>query len=237
MLLDGHHEAKSLSVVCDPDWVAWLLARLTEAGLLADGPPTRPLLAVKVHGKGRVADEITRLLSPARAPRGAERLHVVASDSLESDRVLAADLLEARAPHILVRADEDHACVGPLVVPGLTSCLNCTDLERRDLDPTWPVQAFQMSRARTEADPVLSAWAAALAVAQVRAHAAGLAGEAASTTIEMSRQDGRVTYRGWHRHPDCSCRAAGAPEENPAAGPVRPERSSGPSSSTAAAST
>ena len=42
----------------------------------------------------------------------------------------------------------DHGVVGPLVIPGLTSCLRCADLHRRDRDPAWHALAVQLTVAR-----------------------------------------------------------------------------------------
>ena len=36
--------------------------------------------------------------------------------------------------HLVIRLAADHGVVGPLVVPGLTSCLRCADLHRIDRD-------------------------------------------------------------------------------------------------------
>ncbi|HTJ66917.1 MAG TPA: TOMM precursor leader peptide-binding protein [Actinospica sp.] len=58
----------------------------------------------------------------------AERYPVGLLESLVSDGV----------PHLLVRPAEDEVLVGPLVLPGRTSCAHCADLRLSELDPSWP---------------------------------------------------------------------------------------------------
>src|SRR5262249_22612498 len=52
----------------------------------------------------------------------------------------AADL-----PHLVTGLRETTALIGPLVIPGQTSCLRCADLQRGDRDPDWPLLAMQLS--------------------------------------------------------------------------------------------
>ena len=39
---------------------------------------------------------------------------------------------------------EQTGLIGPLVLPGATSCLNCADLHRSDRDASWPALAAQL---------------------------------------------------------------------------------------------
>jgi hypothetical protein len=60
-----------------------------------------------------------------------------------------ADSLELETsgvPHLLAGVRETTGIVGPLVVPGRTSCLHCQHLHRSRLDAAWPLLALQMSR-------------------------------------------------------------------------------------------
>ena len=69
--------------------------------------------------------------------------------------------LHARAAaHLLVQVSDGRGSVGPLVLPGLTSCLRCADLHRLDRDPAWDALAVQLSitpgtgsRARSRSPP------------------------------------------------------------------------------------
>src|SRR5664279_358909 len=107
--------------------------------------------------------------------------------------------------HLLVQLAPDHGVVGPLVLPGLTSCLACADLHRRDRDPAWTALAVQLSL------PHRSATASEVAVATVMGGLAALEalrfldGGQPSTieaTLEMHQPDWRVRRRSWPAHPD-----------------------------------
>jgi hypothetical protein len=208
-LLDGRHSVEELSAAATPRWTNWLLAVLVERGLLADGPLVPAPLSVEVAGTGTLAKRLTALLTASRIPAGdrlprgrSATLTIVASESVEADRVLVTDLQTRHQPHLVVRATEASASVGPFVIPG-TSCLTCADLARRALDPTWPFQVFQLARVVSQPGPALGVWASSTAVNHVLAYAHGLTPESASTTIEMSGYDGRLTYRAWPINPDC----------------------------------
>ncbi|MCL2735473.1 MAG: hypothetical protein FWD75_02440 [Propionibacteriaceae bacterium] len=211
-LLDGRHDVDDLTQVCESRWVAWLLSTLEGHRLLADGPAPVSPVRVEVVGDGLLARRVSSMLSSAcdPGPRGGRHtpvLTILASSTVDVDRVMVTDLVKRRVSHLVVRADEDGASVGPFVVPGVTSCVTCCDLARRDLDPTWPVQAFQLSRVDARPLPVVCAWAAATAVAHARVFARGLLPESVSTTIELSADTARVTYRPWPRDPRCACQA------------------------------
>jgi hypothetical protein len=216
-LLDGHHRLEDLRAVCPAPWVGWLIDQLADRGLLAEGAARRPPLAVRVHGSGPLARRITMALAGCGAgiaPRsgreaGDQAVHIVAQSTVEADRILAADLVERRAAHLLVRVGADQASVGPFVIPGATSCLTCADLARRALDPTWPIQVFQLSAVEAAPPAWLSAWAAATAITQLMSHADGHLPQSASTTIELSAASGRVSYRWWPVDPQCPCRTPG----------------------------
>lgn len=53
------------------------------------------------------------------------------------------------APHLHVGVGHQTAVIGPLVLPGETSCLRCAHLHRRDRDPRWPVRSVQWAHRRT----------------------------------------------------------------------------------------
>ena len=132
-------------------------------------------------------------------------LTVVAVDTVEVDRVLTAHLLRADQPHLLLRSSASMVTVGPLVLPGRTACLRCTDLARRDADPGWPVLLRQLTALHQPAGPVLAAWAAGVAAAQVLAHLAGSVPEAAGATLELDETDYLMRWRAWPQHVGCGC--------------------------------
>jgi len=210
--LDGFHGVRDLKHDFDPEWVDWLLTVLDSHGYLAEGPSRSELLNVRVHGDSVLARRLSALLAASSRTTSVKHyeysfdptaLHVVASSTVEADRVVVTELQKQHCAHLIVRADETTATVGPFVIPGMTSCLTCEDLSRRDQDPTWPVQAFQLGKVDAHPGPCVCSWASATAVAHALVYARGLVPESASTTLEISAWDGRVTYRGWPVHPQC----------------------------------
>ena len=199
-LLDGCHSVDDLAQTCDPQWISWLLGCLQSHHLLAEGVARPQSVDIRVDGEGRLANAVAALVPRGRS---GQVLHIVATATVETDRVLIADLNRQRVPYLVLRADEHGASVGPFVIPGQTSCVTCQDLTRRAVDPTWPVQVFQLARLDATPDPGLCYWAGATALAHVTAYAHGRVPESASTTIEMSAEEGRVTYRAWPVHPKC----------------------------------
>jgi hypothetical protein len=137
------------------------------------------------------------------------QLTVLAVDTPVPDERLTA-LHAADAPYLAVLLGIDHGVVGPLVLPGLTSCLRCADLHRADRDPAWSALAVQLTVGRRHGP------ASAVAVATV---IAGVAAQQALTfldggepdcldgTIELRLPDWRLRRRSWPAHPECGCTA------------------------------
>ncbi len=113
-------------------------------------------------------------------------LTVVVADGPEVDRVITDHLLRHDQPHLLVRSLGDAAWVGPLVIPGRTSCVRCADLTRRDADPDWPIVLAQLGRLRLPVPGLLTGWAASVAAAQALAFLGGRVPEAAGATLELT---------------------------------------------------
>lgn len=129
------------------------------------------------------------------------------------------ELARAGVPHLLTGIRETTGVVGPLVVPGRTSCLHCQHLRRYAADEAWPLLAMQLAR-RAESGPdpcdvTLAAQVSALTAAQALAFldagptAATLPATAAGT-LEIATPDWRVRRRSWRPHADCPCGAADA---------------------------
>ncbi|GAA3621096.1 TOMM precursor leader peptide-binding protein [Microlunatus ginsengisoli] len=141
-----------------------------------------------------------------RAPSPPPDVTVLASDRLEVDRMIADTLLRDDQPHLIVRGAADGAVVGPLVLPGRTACVRCTDLIRRDRDPDWPVLLSQLTRIPALLPEPVVAWAAGTAVAELLALLAGR-GEAwpetTGTSVEL--RDFASTRHRWPQHPACGC--------------------------------
>lgn len=203
-LLDGFHGMDDLLKICPQPWITWLLSTLDDRGLLADGPVHFPHVNLEIRGQGSVVEQLTHDLASLKGD--GPPLQILAELTQEVDRVQVAHLVERRIPHLVVRTTDVRASVGPLVIPGVTSCMTCGDLHRRDLDPTWPIQAFQLSRIQTHPSDHLVSWVCAMATVHCRAYAQGLMPESALTSIEMNAHDGRQVYRSLPIHPQCPCR-------------------------------
>jgi hypothetical protein len=128
---------------------------------------------------------------------------------------LAMSLVRDRVAHLAASAGEAIGTVGPLVVPGQTSCLRCLDFTRTDHDPAWPLILAQLGGREPQpaaCDAALVAAVAAQAAAQALAFIdkAPLAGAAANGTLELVLPAWQWRRRTWLPHPACTCRAAAA---------------------------
>lgn len=204
-----------------------LVTALVGAGIATRTTPQRsrsPI--VRVHGRGPLSE----LLLDALRCSGARIRHstqshaavattgtdlVVLSDYLVAEPRMVRDLHAGRIPHLPVRLRDGSGLVGPLVIPGVTSCLNCADLHRRDRDAAWPTVAAQLRDTVAHADraTVLATAAVALNhINRVIAAVRGCAGARESAppltlnaTLEFDVGAGSIVTRHWTRHPLCSC--------------------------------
>lgn len=99
-------------------------------------------------GRPRRAGLRRRLAEVAPGARLLDRhpcpaLAVVTDAGADTDAV--AHLQQAGTPHLVVGVRETLGWVGPLVVPGRTSCLNCHHLTRTDRDPAWALLVDQLA--------------------------------------------------------------------------------------------
>jgi bacteriocin biosynthesis cyclodehydratase domain-containing protein len=143
------------------------------------------------------------------APQDRPDLVVLACDEpIDPDRRAA---LHARdTAHLLVRLGPDHGVVGPLVIPGLTSCLHCADLHRLDRDPAWTALAVQLAAPHRGggSDVTLATMIAGLAAQQALAFLDGDQPATVDGTLEQHLPDWRFRRRSWPVHPDCDCTSA-----------------------------
>jgi hypothetical protein len=134
-------------------------------------------------------------------------LVVLAIDEpIDGDRRAALHARECA--HLAVRLGADHGVVGPLVIPGLTSCLNCADLHRRDRDPAWTALAVQLTVARRHGgacDVALASTVAGVTALQSLAYLDGGEPAVIEGTLEFQLPDWRIRRRSWPVHPDCEC--------------------------------
>ncbi len=184
------------------------LADAAPAGISIDDEGARRQDAA-LRAARRVAPSVRPRLRMPERPDIAVLTVVGATDPRLADR-----LVRLGVPHLFAAVREGTGVVGPLVLPGRSSCQRCHDLHRTDRDPAWPSIAAPVSGTATQVPTpcavVLATTVAAHAALQVLAF---LDGEASARdrlptvdgTLEIAREDGRVRRRSWPRHPLCGC--------------------------------
>lgn len=212
--------------VTDADSMTALVASLAQAGLVTTSRPRTRSASIRIHGRGPLSD----LLAGALRCSGAKVRHsnlshaavtsattdlVVLSDFLVADPRVVRELHDAKVSHLPVRVRDGTGLIGPLVIPGVTSCLGCADLHRSDRDADWPAVAAQLRGTVGSADRATVLATAALALSQVHRviKTIGDGDDAPApeppstldTTLEFDVSTGTTTARRWSRHPRCDC--------------------------------
>jgi bacteriocin biosynthesis cyclodehydratase domain-containing protein len=124
---------------------------------------------------------------------------------------LVAGIHRSGVPHLVATVRGQIGVVGPLVVPGVTSCLHCADLHRRDADARWPRLAAQLTGVEPppSGSTITCLLTAATAALQVLAHLDGTAAPGVlEATIELHPPHLAPRVRRWPAHPACPCGAA-----------------------------
>jgi hypothetical protein len=204
-----------------------LVASLIDAGVVTTSEHRRTRCAsIRIHGRGPLSDllagglrcsgaRVTRSSVTHTAPPDTTDL-VVLADFLVADPWVVRELHSGGVAHLPVRLRDGVGLVGPLVVPGVTSCLECADLHRSDRDAAWPAVASQLRDTVGSADRATVLATAALALNQVdrviravrRGDDVGTAAEpppTLDTTLEFDIDAGAIVARRWSRHPRCWC--------------------------------
>ena len=167
----------------------------------------RPLARAAAEAVSRAAPEAdTEPLGPD-AP--IDLVVLAADDPVDPDRREA--LHRQGHAHLGVTLTAECGVVGPLVLPGFTSCLRCADLHRLDRDPAWHSLAVQLAvprRGRTGMDVALATITAGTAAMQALAFLDGERPASIEGTLELHPPDWRIRRRSWPVHPDCGCSAA-----------------------------
>lgn len=138
---------------------------------------------------------------------------------------ITADLMARDIPHLVVLLHEDVARLGPLVVPGRTSCQRCHDMHRADADPCWPRILAQLSGDHDPqpahalpdtrdlaCDASLATLAATYATLHTLAHLDGEEPPSVDATLELALPWGEIGRRTWTPHPACGCTGLAFPE-------------------------
>ncbi|MGZ8176619.1 hypothetical protein ACXVUM_01715 [Williamsia sp. SKLECPSW1] len=218
-----------------PSDVTELLQRMETAGVVTPTAATGDF-GVRVHGRGPLSTRLTGLLRDSGVavttstqrprpqhdddlPLAAWTEHlVVLCDALVHDPSIVTGLMTRRIPHLQVCLRGGVGVVGPLVLPGRTSCLRCADCHRADRDPQWPVVSGQMIGSIGHASAATTVATAGLALDQIEHVAEGLTRAARDPgdrsipfpptvehTVEYRSRPSRLQMRRWTPHPLCGC--------------------------------
>jgi bacteriocin biosynthesis cyclodehydratase domain-containing protein len=135
------------------------------------------------------------------------------------DPAAAETLVSSGTPHLYAGVVEGTGVVGPLVLPGETSCAGCLQQDRTDRDPAWPRLAAQWRSGRQRrvgaCDLTLATTVAGLAAAHALAFLDGRVPSSAGARWEVSLPALRWHARPVQPHPACPC---GAVHEGPEKG-------------------
>ena len=207
------------------DTIRDLVTSLVDAGLVTSTARRRTRAAsIRIHGRGPLSDLLASALrcsgahvtQSSRTHAGAPADLAVLTDFLVSDPRVVRDLHAAGVPYLPVRVRDGVGLVGPLVIPGVTSCLDCADLHRSDRDSAWPAVAAQLRDTVGSADRATVLATAALALNQVDRVVRAVHGgqdvaliseppPTLNTTLEFDVNVGSIEARRWPRHPRCDC--------------------------------
>ena len=205
-----------------------------EVVLVGDGPAAESIGRALIGGPGvrlvlgrdpshpaeRPAEWQTSLLAERRSGIGPARwsdtqpddawrpgaVVVVATATVEPDRVLVQRLVRRGADHVIVRAHHGVALVGPWVRPGVSPCLGCHDHWLAAHDPGYAAVLNELEQRPAVTDASTIGWVAATLGRQFASPDAGRRGLAGH--IEVSDPI-FPTLRGLEvaPHPSCRCGA------------------------------
>lgn len=136
---------------------------------------------------------------------------VVLTDPGPIDSAVRASLHLDGLAHLSAEVSGLRAIVGPLVLPGVTSCLRCADLHRTERDPAWPALAVQLSglpKRRRSSDVALCVATAGLTASQALAYLDRQHPATVEGTLEWQLPDWRLRRRSWPPHHACDCGAS-----------------------------
>lgn len=142
-------------------------------------------------------------------------LAVVAVSATPPGPSMSACWHRAGALQLPVTGTGREATIGPLVIPGVSSCAVCHDLRRGDLDRGWPQFAARLRAGGiggvavppTDARlAVLGAAVVAVTLADALTGGTDLGGVSTDVTADLPG----LTHRFWPRHPRCPCTTPGA---------------------------
>lgn len=182
---------------------------------------------VAIQGSGPVAEAVALVLTCAgvgnvardRAAHSGSKRHRRAThqrachvlcDTAHPDAAADPDAMALDIPHLAVAVTGARAVIGPLVIPGRTSCLRCRDLHLADGDDTWPRAAVQWAARRPGPAAaglahLSGAWAALQALAVIDAGPAEVQAPAIDAALIVSLPGAVVEVESRPPHPLCGC--------------------------------
>jgi hypothetical protein len=151
----------------DADGLSSLVAQLVGAGVATQCPQSRGrATSIRIHGRGPLSELLVGALrcSGARIahssqPHATVSHHtvdpVVLTDYLIADPRLLRDVHSQRVAHLPVRVRDGTGLVGPLVIPGVTSCLvdPCREIPIGTTGTRSPWSALNSSSCRPRRSP------------------------------------------------------------------------------------
>jgi hypothetical protein len=150
-------------------------------------------------------------------PRTREPDLVLLADAAVPDPYLVKRLFAQGHAHLVAWAGEGVGVVGPLVVPGRSSCLRCVDLHKTAAEPAWPALATQLAGRPQPADLASAQAGAAFAVSQAlrvldgpRRHDQSAPVDPTDlpvwgAAVEIDTYTGETRRTNWSKHPYCTC--------------------------------
>lgn len=167
---------------------------------LRDGDVGRPAALAAADAVARSAPTVAVGEPTRRRPELA-----VLVDTAAADPVLSARLLARHQPHLAVTAHDVSGTIGPLVVPGRSSCLRCADRFRAEADPAWPRLAAQLAHGAGPARPATAAAVAAATAEHVLDYLARGVSALIDSALELDLGVSSLTQLPRPAHPRCSC--------------------------------
>lgn len=195
--------------------VSRVLRLLQAAGMLLDDDPRRRWAECWVEVVGH--ESVTGCVAEQLRAAGVGRVSLASDPTTRGPdlvvvaavrgRGLSAGESLAGSPtvHLWAHLRDGRAVVGPLVVPGESSCLRCHDLHRTDADPAWPGLAVAWEHEPTPPPAASTVWLlASLVVRQCLLWLRGSRPATVDATLE-EQPDGQLLRHRWPVHPACGC--------------------------------
>jgi len=164
-----------------------------------------------VRGRGLLAEQAALALTTAGLAQARTAATADVLILADTRHPVAFTEPELSLPHLPIGAYGDRALVGPLVIPGRTSCIQCALLHTRDADPCWPLVSLQLEHSIDRlvdrpTDRLHALMAAAAAAALIRGWVDQPENPAwVNRAIEIRLPDGQRIEHERPRHPMCSC--------------------------------